>query len=108
MGNCIAAIKHQRMSLGEASRTFGIPKSTVSFRMSKRWTGKKRYGPNTNLTVAEEQKLVVWIQEMERRGFPCTKHAIFTKIKKYLDENPRTTRFKNNVPGIFCSVSPFM
>lgn len=87
------------MSLGQASRTFGVPKSTIKFRLSEKWKKKFRRGPQTMLTAEEESKLVNWVQEMERRGFPCTKHALISRVKAFLDKNPRESMFKNNTPG---------
>ncbi|XP_062714727.1 uncharacterized protein LOC134291242 [Aedes albopictus] len=87
------------MTLGQASSCFRVPKSTIKFRIGSKWTKKLRRGPQTVLTLQEEIKLVKRIQEMERRGFPCTKHAVVFRVKAFLDDNPRKTPFKNNKPG---------
>lgn len=93
------AVKTKAMTLGQASRRFKIPKSTIKFRLSQKWTKKLRRGPQTMLTTEEESKIVTWVQEIERRGFPCTKHALISRVKAFLDKNPRDSIFKNNTPG---------
>lgn len=99
MQQSIAAVKTKAMTLGQASSCFRVPKSTIKFRIGSKWTKKLRRGPQTVLTLQEEIKLVKRIQEMERRGFPCTKHAVVSRVKAFLDDNPRKTPFKNNKPG---------
>ncbi|XP_058817700.1 uncharacterized protein LOC131681009 [Topomyia yanbarensis] len=95
----INAVKTKAMSLGQASQCFGVPKSTIKFRLGTKWTKKLRRGPQTVLSLQEETKIVQLVQEMERRGFPCTKHALISRVKAFLDKNPRQTPFKDNRPG---------
>lgn len=77
---------------------FGIPRSTLQFRLSDKFK-KIRKGPNTYLTTEEEAKLEQWILECERKGFPRRKIDIQTSVKNFLDGALRPNPFKENTPG---------
>lgn len=82
-----------------AARKYGIPRSTIQFRLGEKFK-KVRHGPNTYLTDVEEETLVQWILDSYRKGFPRRKDDIISSVKKFLDENPRKNPFKDNTPGI--------
>lgn len=80
------------------AKKFGIPRSTLQFRLSDKFK-KIRHGPNTYLTAEEEEIIVSWILDSCRKGFPRRKDDIVASVKKFLDENPRNTPFHDNTPG---------
>lgn len=102
---CIDAVKVGEKSIYKASKLFGIPESTIRFRLSDKWSRKIHTGPSTVLTADEETKLVKWIKEQERKGFPVVKEAVFLRIKKFLDEAERPNPFKDNAPGKILKLS---
>lgn len=63
----LVAIKNG-MSKKLASKSFGVPSSTLQFRLSDKFS-KICYGPQTYLTSNEENLLVQWIIDSHRKGF---------------------------------------
>lgn len=54
------------------AKKYGIPRSTLQFRLSSKFT-KTRPGPNTYLTTDEEIALANWILESQKKRIPKTK-----------------------------------
>ncbi|KAG5879968.1 hypothetical protein JTB14_036180 [Gonioctena quinquepunctata] len=82
----------------QAAIKYGIPRSTLQFRLSDKFT-KIEHGPRTYLTRDEENILESWILESHRKGFPKRKDDIQASVKSFLDNHPRSTPFKDNLPG---------
>jgi hypothetical protein len=87
------------MSKKKASATFGVPRSTIQFRINNP-PAKNRHGPPPILTPAEEDSLKQWIFESCKRGFPRRMEDVQCSVKQFLDESPRENPFKDNYPGI--------
>lgn len=85
------------MSQYKASLKFGIPMSTLQFRLSGNFV-KSTPGPSPILTTNEED-LVNWILECHRKGFPRRKENLQASVKKFLDIKARKTPFRDNIPG---------
>lgn len=77
---------------------YGIPRQTLQFRLGPKFK-KIEKGPSTYLTKNEENKLVDWLTESQKKGFPRRKEDIQASVKAFLDSNKRKTPFKNNIPG---------
>lgn len=82
----------------KASRLFGVPRSTLQFRLSTNFT-KTSKGPTPYLTSDEENILVLWIGECVQEGFPRNKDDIFLTVKEFFDKSGRKNPFKDNLPG---------
>ncbi|XP_065094542.1 uncharacterized protein LOC135715060 [Ochlerotatus camptorhynchus] len=92
-------IKNGSLSMYHVTKYYGIPRSTLQFRLSNKC---KQHGKSGRLPVLlpdEEQKICKWLNEMERKGFPITRQRLQLKIASYIKCNPRSTPFKGNVPG---------
>ena len=76
---CLQAIK-SGVSTRKACRRYNVPRSTVMFRASSKWSGKPRRGKPTALTAAEEDSIVRWITRMARKGFPITKERVQSTV----------------------------
>lgn len=96
---CIKLVKVHGKSMYKASKLYGVPESTIRYRLSAQWSQKLKSGPATVLTTDEEAKLDAWIKEQERKGFPVGKMAVFQRIKRFLDQAERPNPFKENLPG---------
>lgn len=98
--NIASAIQavHDGMSKKKAASKFGVARSTIQFRM-KNPDKTFKCGSAPILTEAEESLLVKWIIESCRKGFPRRREDVQYSVKKYLDNNKRTTPFKENLPG---------
>jgi hypothetical protein len=91
-------IQDKKMSVRAIAAKYGIPKSTIHFKL-KNPSSKDTYGPVPYLSIEEEQRLVKWISEMGKRGFPRKVENLLSSVKNFLDHNPRPNPFKNNRPG---------
>lgn len=99
INECLSAIK-KGVPFRAACRRFNIPRSTVKFRCSGKWSGKTRKGKPTALTIAEENDIVLWIMRMARKGFPITKDRLVLAVTNYLKNNPRNQNC-NMKAGLF-------
>nr|XP_029727479.1 uncharacterized protein LOC115265664 [Aedes albopictus] len=87
------------MTTNFAAKHFGVPRTTLQYRLSTKCKHKGTTGPYPVFTTTEEQDIVSWLLTMERRGFPATYFALKYKISAFLAAHPRKTPFKDNVPG---------
>ncbi|XP_074035380.1 uncharacterized protein [Leptinotarsa decemlineata] len=81
--------------LREAARHFSIPRATLQFRRSDKFT-KISPGPPPILTSTEEELLVKWVVENAQKGFPRRKEDLQSAVKSVLEKVPR--KFKDNYP----------
>lgn len=81
-----------------ACKKYKIPRATLQFRFSEKFT-KSSHGPSPILSSQEEDLLVNWINDCQRKGFPRRKEDIQRSVKQFLDDSPRENPFKNNLPG---------
>ena len=91
-------IQNNGLSKKAASKKYKIPRSTLQFRLSQKFT-KTSLGPKPILSTDEEQILINWILESYRKGFPRRKEDLQVSVKTFLDEKPRSNPFKDNLPG---------
>ncbi|KAJ8981081.1 hypothetical protein NQ317_015304 [Molorchus minor] len=80
------------------AQKYGIPKSTISFR-NRNPEIKDTFGPAPILTFEEETKLVKWISEMGKRGFPRKIEDLVDSVQKFLKASPRKNPFPDDRPG---------
>lgn len=92
-------IRNGVMTVNYASKRFGIPRGTIQYRLSSRYKNKGSAGPFTILTNKEEQDIVIFLKDMEKKGFPITRNSLMQRISGFLREHPRAHPFKNNKPG---------
>lgn len=86
------------LSKKAASKKYNIPRSTLQFRLSSKFS-KSSMGPSPILTDNEEQLLVKWIIECSRKGFPQRKLDVQLSVKEFLTVDERENPFKDNMPG---------
>ena len=103
ISDCINSINAGK-TLYAACKEFGIPMSTIRYRISGNWRNKFKPGPQSVLSADEKQNIADWLNEMQDRGFPVTRRVLLFKLKEFLAElaeaNPdRVTPFRNNKPG---------
>lgn len=100
MQKCLESIKTGGKTVYRASKAFGIPTSSIRFRIGKKWSKKTRKGPPTVLLPEDEMKIIRWLKEMESKGFPVVKETLLHKIKHFLESSSKPNPFKNSVPGM--------
>jgi hypothetical protein len=86
------------LSKKAASRKYNVPRATIQFRMSQKFS-KTSFGPAPILSNVEETLLVTWIRESLRKGFPQRKEDLQASVHHFLEANPRQNPFKDNHPG---------
>ncbi|XP_029712566.2 uncharacterized protein LOC109400123 [Aedes albopictus] len=99
ISSCLDDIKTGRMTCYLASKRYGIPVSTLRYRLSARWKKSITPGPSTILTATEEQEIVDWLQDMQSRGFFMTRAECVSKVSHYMKWVGREAAFKNAQPG---------
>lgn len=92
-------IERHKMTLGQAAKHYGIPKTTLHDRIKGK-AGQK-LGRPTELSMEEEEIMVQRLIIMGQWGFPLTTKDLIHMVKEYLDSMGRTSRFEDNRPGHF-------
>ncbi|XP_020296543.1 uncharacterized protein LOC109861344 [Pseudomyrmex gracilis] len=88
------------MSVRQASKQFGVPRTTLSDILKARVPERKRQmGPDPYLTVPGEEKLVLWIKNLVKCGFPPKKYFLLNTIQKIVKDSNFKTPFKHDRPG---------
>nr|CAH7742610.1 unnamed protein product [Callosobruchus chinensis] len=86
------------MSKKTAAKRFGIPRSTIQYRLSDKFKSPG-YGPPTVLTNKEEEILIKWIFECHRKGFPRRIDDVQASVQQLIKKDRRETPFKDGRPG---------
>jgi hypothetical protein len=60
----------KRMSFRAAAKTYGIPESSLRYRIKRRVAKHEKRNAVYNLTESEEETLVRYILDLDSRGFP--------------------------------------
>lgn len=87
------------VTLGEAAKHYGIPKTTLFAKFHHRSPLECSKGPQTVLGKEIEDEILNWIIYKGERGFPVVKSELLDNIQKYLTDTKQKTVFKNNRPG---------
>ncbi|KAJ8945710.1 hypothetical protein NQ314_009072 [Rhamnusium bicolor] len=99
MNDPIKAVRENGMSRKTAAKTFEIPRSTLIRKLSGAVPLKRKMGPRTELSPAEETLLVDWILAMARKGFPVHRTNLLTTVKKILEATDREVRYVTGMSG---------
>jgi len=86
------AVKNLDMSLREAAKLYGVPRSTLSDRVTKKHGSQ--HGGVTLLTKEEELLIVKHVKALAEFGFPVTGADLRNHVKNYLDKKGATTKSK--------------
>nr|CAI5827091.1 unnamed protein product [Callosobruchus analis] len=79
------------MSKKAAAKRFGIPRSTIQYRLSDKFKSPG-YGPPTVLTSKEEEILI-------KKGFPRRIDDVQASVQQLIKKDKRETPFKDGRPG---------
>lgn len=84
----------------EASKSFGVPETTLRDALSGRTPeGKTKTGPATILSDKEEEALVQWCISLAKCGFPVKIEDLQNTVAKIVKDDKRETPFTDNRPG---------
>nr|CAH7743641.1 unnamed protein product [Callosobruchus chinensis] len=96
--NALRDIQNGTESYRTAEKKYGIPKSTLEFKL-KHPGHKETLGPSPVLTLEEEALLVSWIRDNASKGCPRKANDLKNSVQRFLFANPRPNQFKDNRPG---------
>lgn len=96
----VASIISKEKTLNQVHRETGIPKSTLSNKVNKKVPMCRKMGPPTVLTDIEEDRVVKWILEKARVGFPIHPETVKVSIQKILKESNKPNPFTDDRPGV--------
>ena len=104
MQRAIAAVREDKVSLGFASRKYGIPKSTLHGCVTGKTPHIGRKGGKTFLTDEEENNLAGWMVMMHNVGREISPKEVKDFVKDMLDKQGRQIlkgdkKTKDNRPG---------
>ena len=99
VGTALMKVRQKHLSTKAASKLYGIPRTTLIDKLKGRVADISHSGPNSVLSVEEEETLSQWILDMGKNGFPITKLQLKLEVKRILDKEGRSTPFTNNMPG---------
>ncbi len=88
-------IKAERMSIWDASKTFGIPYRTLQRRIMQNNMKKGVPGPSSSLGHEHERQLVDYIQKLEQVGYPPTRRSVRLLAYTFAEANKIVHRFNN-------------
>lgn len=92
----MAAVRNGELSIRSAARRFGFSFSCLQRQMSENYVPKGRC---TVLTATEEERIVQWIMDISKQGFPVSATELKDSVQMFLNRNGRNTKFKDNRPG---------
>ncbi|VDI43001.1 Hypothetical predicted protein [Mytilus galloprovincialis] len=72
MSEAYKAAKLGQMSIAQASKTYNVPRMTLSDRVKGKVAMNAKMGASTVLTSEDEISLVNYIEYMAQRGFPLS------------------------------------
>ncbi|XP_020295118.1 uncharacterized protein LOC109860446 [Pseudomyrmex gracilis] len=98
--NALYAIRESKTSIRKASKLFKVPRTTLQDIINARVSEQsRRMGPEPYLTVKGEKRIVDWIINSAKCGFPLKIYRIQDTIKKLIEDSDLMTPFVFNRPG---------
>lgn len=82
-----------------AASMFNISVSTLSNKVNGKVSLKRKMGPATVLTTAEEQLLVSWLITCAKKGIPVIRRTLVETMHDIVEQDKRPTPFVDRKPG---------
>lgn len=96
----ILEVKNGELNSYQASRKYGIPRTTIVHRVKRRrGVIKDTRGRPTEIDVENERRLATGLRTLEKYGFALSAKETTTVVSKFIVSNKLKTSFKDNVPG---------
>ncbi|CAI6353666.1 unnamed protein product [Macrosiphum euphorbiae] len=99
LDSALKDIRDTKLSINKAAVKYGIPKSTLSIKLSGKSPLIRKMGPSSFLNVDEENKIKNWILNNATLGFPLRENDVKDSVQKVIKDVPRVTPFKDSRPG---------
>lgn len=96
----LSDIHEKKKSIRQICREYAIPKTTLLDKISgRRPDGVKKPGPEPALGVDGEKKLVEWLVNISKCGFPVKKQDLLDTVQKIIRDGGFKNKFKDDRPG---------
>lgn len=93
-------IREKNKSIKQICKEYGIPKTTILDKISgRRPDGVKKPGPEPALGVDGEKKVVEWLLNISKCGFPVRKQELLDTVQEIIREGKIKNNFKDDRPG---------
>lgn len=93
-------IRNDGKGIRETCRKYGIPRTTIQDRLvGKRTDELKNRGPEPILGTSGEKKVVEWLINIAKCGFPVKKQELLDTVQKILKDLRKPNPFKDDRPG---------
>ncbi|CAH1980043.1 unnamed protein product [Acanthoscelides obtectus] len=92
-------IRQSKLNISQASKKYGIPKSTLSNKLRGKVPAVRKMGPTTILTMEEEANLEKWILSKAMLGFPMDPDEVKDSVQRVLKIVKRPNVFTDDRPG---------
>ncbi|KAK9719447.1 hypothetical protein QE152_g22623 [Popillia japonica] len=90
------------LPVATASKTIGIPRITLRNKVKGISPEICNMGPSTILSFEEELRIVTWLVDIAKAGFPVTKQSLINIVAKFIKDLDRKTPFCDGIPGKKC------
>lgn len=98
MKNAIIAVR-EGLPTRTAAKRYGVPFSTLQYKIKGKTPEGRKMGPSTMLTPEEEDLIVRWIVANAKKGFPVKRRTLIETVQNIVTDDDRETKFHNNKPG---------
>ncbi|VDI05778.1 Hypothetical predicted protein [Mytilus galloprovincialis] len=98
MSKAYKAAKLGQMSIAQASKTYNVPRMTLSDRVKGKVAMDAKMGASTVLTSEDEISLVNYIEYMAQRGFPLSVSQVIGFAWCIAKEHPGARVFNESGP----------
>ena len=92
MNGALEAVKGGLMDINQASRNFGVPRTTLTDRISGRVEHGAKSGPTPYLTEEEDQELAGFLKQASRIGYGKTKKEVLAIVQKIVQKKGLTVK----------------
>lgn len=92
-------VRLKRISIRAAAKKYGVPRTTLKYKLDGTTPMERKMGPPSTLTQKEEVELVKWVENMAKAGFPITVEQLCISVERYVKEMKRDSPFKDGRPG---------
>nr|CAD7267128.1 unnamed protein product [Timema shepardi] len=102
LSEALRAINYDKLSVREASRRFGVPRTSIQDRLSGKVSlqdGDHKMGPDPVLSKEEELKLVTWLEDLAKSGFPRKPDDLLNSVQEIVKATKKETPFVDGCPG---------
>ncbi|KAJ8929563.1 hypothetical protein NQ314_017726 [Rhamnusium bicolor] len=106
LARALLEIREGRKGIREASRDFGVPRTTIQDRLKGRAPEKLgKVGPEPVLTIDGEKKIADWVAAIAKCGFPIKKRDLIETVQKIIKDSAKKNILqnekiiKNGIPG---------